>query len=134
MSERQESGKTFYVYRAFDGDGRLLYAGLTVDLVARFKQHLSQSAWIWDVESITADAYLARPEAVNAERDTILSERPKWNIQHADDPAATQLELRILEETQSSRKSEQFMAWLDLVKRINALTEPIQEATEQGAS
>lgn len=86
MPERQESGRmpNFFVYRAFDDFDGLLYVGMTSDLVKRFCYgHRTRSHWIWEVERITAEAFVDRREAARRERGAIFREQPRWNAQHS---------------------------------------------------
>lgn len=126
MLERQQSGTTFYVYRAYDADGVLLYAGRTQHLVRRFKLHLLKAHWIGQVETITVERFSTKAGAIRGELHAIFSDRPRWNIQHAWDPkrVARDRDAAILAATPDT-----FEEWLAISRRINAITEALEHET-----
>lgn len=81
------------VYRAYDGDGRLLYVGMTDDLEVRFKTHERESGhWVHDMRRLAVEHYPTRQQARAAELTAIKTERPLWNIHgspRADEVART---------------------------------------------
>lgn len=83
-----------YLYRAFDDSGRLLYVGITENLVNRFGPggH-EQAPWADQVESVTAERYLTRQAARSAELRAIKSENPRWNIASSPHGGAVRAEL-----------------------------------------
>lgn len=67
------------VYRCSDGDGRLLYAGSTSNIVVRLLQHSYQAKW-WDtVERIDLERYPDMPSVRWAESRAIRFESPLHN-------------------------------------------------------
>jgi excinuclease UvrABC nuclease subunit len=71
-----------YVYRIFDQDGRLIYVGSTKNLIARLRVH--QQSWFgYQCAKAVANVYQDRVAALEAEREAIKSEQPRWNIKCA---------------------------------------------------
>lgn len=68
------------VYRAFDGDGALLYVGCTGDFTTRVDQHRTTKAWWVDVSTVTVEHHIDRDAAFVAERAAIDAERPRYNV------------------------------------------------------
>lgn len=70
------------LYRHFDATGKLLYIGISLSAVHRLKQHTIDKAWADDIASMTVEQYGSREEALEAERDAIIAEKPLWNVMH----------------------------------------------------
>lgn len=105
--------KPHVLYRFFDATDVLLYVGITVDFTARFAQHRAEKEWIGQVANIRLEHYPNRGEALKAEREAILREKPLWNGTHNDgnDYEATDF-LRVVD-----------MVWLERNwKRLPSLT------------
>jgi len=68
------------LYRTFDGEGRLLYVGISGNLKGRMAMHKSKSAWYPEMVRASVETYPSRREAENAERKAILSEGPTHNV------------------------------------------------------
>lgn len=66
------------VYRMFDADGALLYAGCTSRLPQRIDEQQTNPWWS-DTVSITVEHFESVREALNAERRVIETERPRYN-------------------------------------------------------
>jgi hypothetical protein len=66
------------IYRMFDGQGHLLYIGVTGDVGKRFGQHLDRR-WFPLVERITLEWLPSRAAALVAERRAIVAEHPRYN-------------------------------------------------------
>ena len=71
-----------YLYRHFNADGELLYVGITNNLGKRIKDHSKLSAWFEDIGNITVEKFDTREEVLERERQAIISEKAKYNIQH----------------------------------------------------
>ena len=70
------------LYR-FYGDGDvLLYVGLTVHLPTRLRDHRRDKDWWIEVVRMTVQRYPTREAVVEAERLAIMTERPRYNVQH----------------------------------------------------
>lgn len=67
------------LYRAFDGEGKLLYVGISKDALNRFKSHLRTSGWSGKCARLDICYFDARSEAIEAEKAAIQSERPHFN-------------------------------------------------------
>jgi hypothetical protein len=72
------------LYRYFDDEGRLLYAGITGNHWLRTLNHASKSGWMELAVSSTIARYPGRREALEAEYSAIRGERPLFNWQHND--------------------------------------------------
>jgi len=71
------------LYRHWDKDGRLLYAGIACNHVNRLSQHRGDSAWFPLIAKITIEHFESREAALIAERRAIRSEHPIFNRQHS---------------------------------------------------
>jgi predicted GIY-YIG superfamily endonuclease len=69
------------VYRFYDGDGELLYVGITKDPVSRFRDHERNNAETWWplMRSWHVDWHDSRPQAAAAEVMAIEREAPRFN-------------------------------------------------------
>lgn len=76
------------LYWHYDGDGVLLYIGITDGLVARGKSHAARSSWALFAKTSKSVWYPNRPEAEAAEVAAIQAERPLFNHTHNDTPEA----------------------------------------------
>ena len=73
-----------FLYRLRNGDGDLLYVGITRDWPTRMKQHQADKPWWSDVlgvELVRMDCSRRQIEAI--ERAVIRAEQPTYNKQHA---------------------------------------------------
>jgi predicted GIY-YIG superfamily endonuclease len=69
------------VYRLYDESGSLLYVGMTVDPVARFRNHRYWHVDWWPyVDSVLFEDHPNRAEAAFAEKVAMILERPKENV------------------------------------------------------
>lgn len=73
--------KLTYLYRCYDREGQLLYAGITDDWAAREKQHVKEKFWWGDVARKELMGFKARREALWAEWAVITTCRPVYNKQ-----------------------------------------------------
>ena len=71
--------KTNTLYRFFDANGDLLYVGITNSPPRRFQQHKTDKDWWHEVASITLAEYPTRTDLMNAEREAVKSESPRYN-------------------------------------------------------
>lgn len=74
--------KATVLYRHFSADGVLLYVGISGRVWVRNDEHLWLSGWFSEVSQITLERFSTRAEAVEAEREAILNEKPRFNVQH----------------------------------------------------
>lgn len=72
------------LYRMFDADGRLLYVGITIDIVSRFRSHRSLKPWWPDIQTIQLEHFPDRLAARAAELKAITTEFPCYNVADAD--------------------------------------------------
>jgi len=73
MSETQ-------LYRHFDGQGELLYVGVSLSTVKRLGQHKNHSHWYDRIAKVEIQKFPTRKEALRAEREAVSSEQPLCNI------------------------------------------------------
>ena len=73
------SGEPTALYRFHDAAGRLLYVGISRNLVARWAQHETEKPWWPEVVRKTVVMYGSRREAEIAEGRAIRSESPLHN-------------------------------------------------------
>ena len=72
------------LYRFFDADGGLLYLGIAKDPDRRRAQHARDAADTWFplASSREVEWFDTRLEAESAERETLVAERPRFNMAH----------------------------------------------------
>ena len=70
------------LYRHFANDGSLLYVGISLSWPSRTKSHASGSRWFDQVARVEIEQFPSREAALEAEREAIKRERPKFNIIH----------------------------------------------------
>lgn len=68
-----------FVYRLFDKDGKLLYVGVTANLVKRKMQHARVQSWWSEVVRTSVQCFDNREAAEYAEAEAIASEHPLHN-------------------------------------------------------
>lgn len=71
------------LYRHFDGDGTLLYVGISLSAMGRLSGHRHHSEWFELIRTVTIEKYPSREEAEEAEKRAVLTERPVYNIAHS---------------------------------------------------
>lgn len=69
-----------YVYSVYDARGRLIYVGSTRDVIARMKQHVTDSWWITQSVKVRASVYPDILAARTEEKRRIKEQAPRWNI------------------------------------------------------
>lgn len=74
-----------FVYRLFDGDGTLLYIGVTNDIGRRWKDHLRGKSWAGRIQDMTVARYATYEAAVEAETKVIAAEYPVFNVASVPD-------------------------------------------------
>lgn len=79
--------KVHNLYRCFNGDGELLYVGISWTAARRFGQHSNGSPWWGEVAEITLEKFPDRDRVREAERLAIQNEKPLFNIALIDTPA-----------------------------------------------
>jgi predicted GIY-YIG superfamily endonuclease len=73
------------LYRLFDIDDVLIYAGISKEPTARFAAHRASKAWWAEVRRIDIQWHASRTDAAQAEIDLIRAERPRYNVAVPDD-------------------------------------------------
>jgi excisionase family DNA binding protein len=71
------------VYRFYAADGRLLYVGITSSASSRLAQHAGDKDWFPEVARATFEHHATREDALAAEREAIVAERPVHNLRHS---------------------------------------------------
>lgn len=96
------------LYRHFDGQGRLLYVGISLDALTRLGEHRANSAWFDRITRVEIQRHPTREGALEAEQIAIWKEKPECNIQHTVRPPPPKVvPLHIIREfrTVSGRKA-----------------------------
>lgn len=70
------------LYRAYDEAGDLLYVGIARSWVRRWEHHKTGSPWFGEVRRIVLEDHPDRASALDAERQAIQLERPRYNVEH----------------------------------------------------
>lgn len=78
------------LYRCFDNELRLLYAGVSLNVAARNAQH-GNKPWMTEVSDIKVEWFQNGKRALTAERRAIRFENPKYN-KRSKNSARSQLE------------------------------------------
>ena len=79
-AERGGHTKRIYtVYRAFDGDGGLLYVGYSSDVRRRIDRHRDSSRWFEFAAHFTFEDFPTQRMALQAEAKAIRTEYPEYN-------------------------------------------------------
>jgi predicted GIY-YIG superfamily endonuclease len=94
------------LYRHYDADDRLLYVGISLDAFSRLRQHKGASGWTSDAVTMRTVRYPNRSEALEAESQAIIDEKPLWNIMGAESS-----EYREKETTRPMRQGKPRRAW-----------------------
>jgi len=68
------------LYRHFDGEGRLLYVGISLNAMARLAQHKNCSHWFRLIKRVEIEPFPSREEAIKAEISAITKENPLHNL------------------------------------------------------
>lgn len=74
------NGKTA-LYRLYDESDRLLYVGVTNNMLGRMSAH-AKKPWFPEVRLATFEHFSDRGEALAAEKEAIVAELPAYNITH----------------------------------------------------
>lgn len=69
------------LYRFLGRTGQLLYVGVTNNPPQRFRQHLTDKEWWWEVGTILIEHFASREELLASEARAIRLEGPLYNIQ-----------------------------------------------------
>ncbi len=101
------------LYRFYDADDQLLYAGISGRLHVRWREHARDYATKWwpEVRSNSVEWFLTRPEALRAEREAIRAEEPLHNIMHTPRSRVPRGQ-RECREVLSSQRGDSLMAVL----------------------
>jgi hypothetical protein len=70
------------LYRHYNGEGVLLYIGISLDTIVRLRNHEHYSSWFSNIARITIERFPTRSEAEKAEQTAILTEKPLFNRMH----------------------------------------------------
>jgi hypothetical protein len=70
------------LYRHFAADGRLLYVGISVNVIWRIGTHQERSHWFRSISRIEIEHFDSRDAALAAEKTAIRAEKPLFNVQH----------------------------------------------------
>lgn len=67
------------LYRFFSQNGTLLYVGISLSALSRYRNHKTSANWWLEISSIQVVNYPSKELAVAAEKEAIISERPLYN-------------------------------------------------------
>lgn len=70
------------LYRHYNGSGELLYVGVSLSALQRLGQHADNSDWFKSISRVTIEHLETRQDALIAERNAIIREKPLHNIVH----------------------------------------------------
>lgn len=79
---RIKSNGTVSLYRHFSGN-KLLYIGISDNIMVRNDQHNANSEWFIMVDRIEVSHFKSRSDALKAEKDAIIKEKPEYNKTHS---------------------------------------------------
>lgn len=74
------------LYRLFDAEGRLLYVGIAFNPADRWRGHSSTKFWWHEVSRREVEWRETRGDALRAEAEAILVERPLYNVAGTEEP------------------------------------------------
>jgi predicted GIY-YIG superfamily endonuclease len=105
------------VYRAYDENNTLLYVGCTTMRVEqRMQAHSSVALWRSRIARWTEVSYDTHKAALDAERDAIQTEFPRWNLRdrspdHPDGPLMSLLQIALRHPEDVTRPSPGYAAF-----------------------
>jgi hypothetical protein len=70
------------LYRFYAADGSLLYIGITNSIPTRFRDHDHDKPWYGEAVKVTLEHHPDRDTVLVAEKEAIIAERPRYNVQH----------------------------------------------------
>jgi predicted DNA-binding transcriptional regulator AlpA len=79
------------LYRHYDAHGKLLYVGISLNVMSRRLTHEATSPWFLEVVRIEIEHYPSRDEASRAEKSAIRRERPQHNVMNQPGPISPRL-------------------------------------------
>lgn len=75
----------YYLYRHFSKNGELLYIGISKNHNSRICDHEKNSPWFGKIHKIDIQIYKTQKLVIEAEKNAIIKERPKYNLKHHPD-------------------------------------------------
>jgi predicted GIY-YIG superfamily endonuclease len=75
-----------WLYRFYDGDGAVLYIGITKNLGARFSDHARNSTWWDEARNVTVQWHPDWDAADAAETAAVRAEQPRHNVAKKREP------------------------------------------------
>ena len=76
---RSEAPDLTHLYRHYGFDGKLLYVGVSNNILNCWTSHKRKATWADLVAVITVDHFATREDAEDAEAHAIITERPRFN-------------------------------------------------------
>lgn len=116
------------LYRHFDKDGRLLYVGISLSAMDRMRQHKCKSSWFPEIANMTIQVFPNKKEAINAEREAIINEKPLHNIRGTKEHKAK--EKKIMEVNKSAKSWREMKGWSQ-AHLANVLTKKLGRTIRQ---
>lgn len=84
-----------HLYRHFNLSGELLYVGCTLDALSRLGAHKHESPWFNEIDFVTIQRFGSLVEALEAEKEAIRTELPKYNVRHRPGAKVSYREVRL---------------------------------------
>jgi predicted GIY-YIG superfamily endonuclease len=85
-SPESEASAPAWLYRFYDGDGAVLYIGITKNLGARFSDHARNSTWWDEARNVTVQWHPDWDAADAAETAAVRAEQPRHNVAKKREP------------------------------------------------
>jgi hypothetical protein len=79
---RSGGAKGFVLYRHYDEKWNLIYVGKTIDILSRTRNHRNSDWWNEVVHIELERGFNTHKELLEAEKEAIQSECPKYNVQY----------------------------------------------------
>ena len=111
------------LYRAFDSDKVLLYAGISVQPGVRWQQHANEKTWWERVRLISLTWYETRKAAEKAEDQAISEEKPLFNSRIPRNPSLVATCTRVPEELYAHLREAAFDRHVSQASIITAALE-----------
>lgn len=93
------------LYRWYNTNDELLYVGITKNAYNRHKQHIREKEWcvFEELKETKYEYFDSRENLIEAEKNAIILEKPKYNVTHNDNPIQYK---KVTEPKQPRKKKE----------------------------
>jgi predicted GIY-YIG superfamily endonuclease len=107
----QPDPHSYFVYRHYDEDGKLLYVGVTDEPARRLQEHMRDSRWRGKIVKVDSQRCASKQEAIAAENAAIRKEHPIWN----KDRFAVEREIKVPFQARLPESLHMKLSWLATV-------------------